>query len=139
MIRRALNDYNHPGVPPFNRLRPDLVDFGSYEVYEIKSSNELTRGLGELAAYLTLLNGVSEMPQHWLPGNTFTPPPFIVTKSSDIVWVHPPILGVVTYDIISDWIDAAAATAAYITIQRITSELIPQLALAAFNASRGAW
>jgi hypothetical protein len=130
VIRRALDDYSHPGVPGFNRLKPDLADFGTFELYEIKSSNDLAIGLGELAGYLSLLNMIPEMPKHWYAGNNFVPPAIISTSTGDLVWVHPPIFGVVTYDIISDWRDAALATSALLTVSAI-QELIAQVLLTA--------
>jgi RHS repeat-associated protein len=141
IIRRALNDETDPGLPlprftkPFyNSLSPDLVDFRAFEIYEIKPSNLLGTGLTELIFYLGLLNSVPDMPRPWNYGSNFVPDPFVVTPSGDIIMVHPPILGVVTYDNISDWIKISIAIG--LSIALMQSRTIQSKMATAIFASR---
>lgn len=100
IIRRSISELSDPGVPGLNQRYPDLVDFDKFQLWEIKPTRRFNQGLDELGEYLNILNGVQEMPKFWTSGDTFVPPPVIVTDLGDIAFVNPSILGVVTYDLL---------------------------------------
>ena len=101
VIQRATNDWSDPGVRGYNKLYPDLVDFDTFEMFEIKPRGLFSQGVTELNNYLNVLNSIQEMPRSWKRGEMFIPPPFILTERGDVAIVYPSITGVVMYDLVN--------------------------------------
>ena len=94
------------GVPVagFSRLRPDLIDFRSHEVYEIKTINTAAVGYAQLGGYLIVLN-LADKRNLWVPGETFQHPDLpaeIDLGDGNVAFVDPPLEGVITYEVVSN-------------------------------------
>jgi RHS repeat-associated protein len=90
-------------VPLIGRLRPDLIDFGKRQIYEIKTIRQVAEGRHQLTGYLLILNWANPNPNHpWTAGNPwdYTPPPILTLKGWGVyAQVSPPILGLILYDV----------------------------------------
>ena len=153
IILRAALDYNEfgskrrrgmpdTGLPSDNRKAPDLVDFGSYEVYEVKPSSSFDEGVKQVSGYLPILNAW-EYPGNnfWKSGQSYAPPSMIVTSQAKVYTVNPPRQGVVTYTEQFD-LKGLAAFAFYMmrqSIQAKTAELVSNIIMASHNAAYGAF
>lgn len=83
-------------------LRPDLIDYGTGEIYEIKPEKQRNIGLAQLAVYVALMNlNSNEGSIVWFPGFSYTPPPklFIAAYGGWDVTVTPPKVGVIGYEV----------------------------------------
>lgn len=91
---------NYSPRRPLNRLTPDLVDFSQRDIYEIKTTRELLIGFGKMYLYLDTLN---RQDPFWHAGSDYVPPfviPMTGIYSGNVAIVKPPILGVISYDIV---------------------------------------
>jgi RHS repeat-associated protein len=91
-------------VPGFSRFRPDLVDIRTNEVYEIKPASASVLGYQQLAGYLIILNLSDPVHRLWIPGETFQPPDLPTTIELDpktVALVDPPLLGLITYEVLN--------------------------------------
>jgi hypothetical protein len=124
----------------FDGKRPDLADFKTYELYEIKSISEQKKGEQELQNYLNVLNAWQYPDDNfWTRGRTFLPPVNIVTSTAKIVRVYPARNGVITY---KEQIDLRGlyAAALYLSIRSIQagiSQLASSIALASYTGRYG--
>ncbi len=110
------------GHRPFNALRPDLADYDQRDIYEIKPKHLLGKGLLEVWGYQAILNTARGQTHHWNLGSDYIPPGVVALTSREIAIVHPPINGVITYEVVnwtnnSNYFDASSAvtTAAMLT------------------------
>jgi len=91
-------------VPGFSRFRPDLVDLRTNEVYEIKPVSASVLGYQQLGGYLIILNLSDPLHRLWIPGETFQPPDLPTTIQLDpntVALVDPPLLGLITYEVLN--------------------------------------
>jgi hypothetical protein len=91
-------------VPGLSRFRPDLVDLRTGEVYEIKPFGASELGYAQLAGYLIILNSADKLNRYWIPGETFQHPDLPATINLDantVAVVEPPLLGLITYEILN--------------------------------------
>jgi len=93
------------GIPvvAVSRLRPDLIDFSTHEIYEIKTINTAAIGYTQLAGYLIILN-LADQNNLWTAGETFQHPALPVTidlGGGNVALVDPPLAGVITYEVVS--------------------------------------
>jgi RHS repeat-associated protein len=95
----------------FCRLKPDLVDGHSGEVYEIKPFGFVSPFIGylELSLYLATLEANDFRARSWLPGATYQPPRhmFVPILGGWDVVILPPLNGVIAYQAISRIVTAA--------------------------------
>jgi hypothetical protein len=75
----------------------DALDYKLFEIYEIKPSHLYQDGEDELYDYLRILDSVPEIRTLWHPGDTYVPPSSVVYLN-EVILIHPPIRGVITYD-----------------------------------------
>jgi hypothetical protein len=85
------------------RLRPDIVDFGAREVYDIKSFGEYAEGIGKVQYYVEMLNlldpSVNAATQ-WMAGLTWHMSPQVFMLTPKIaVSVAPTSFGVIPYQL----------------------------------------
>jgi RHS repeat-associated protein len=115
---------------PLNSLTPDLVDFSQRDIYEIKTTKGLLVGFGKMHLYLDTLN---RQDPFWHAGSDYVPPfviPMTGIYSGNVAIVKPPILGVVSYDIIeTQKLFLATAVLGINSIQQAISNLLSTLAL----------
>lgn len=109
-VRKGLNrDYDLAistivgRVPLIGRLRPDLIDFGKRQIYEIKTIRQVAEGRHQLTGYLLILNWADPNPNYpWTAGNPwdYTPPPVLTLRGWGVyAQVSPPIIGLILYDV----------------------------------------
>jgi RHS repeat-associated protein len=121
------------GHRPYNGLRPDLADYGTHEVYEIKSRSKFSTGALELLIYELVLNTAPGQKNEWNPGATYTytrnP---IVLPYGKIAIVYSPIAGVITYNLLdspnSSTNSSAIANAAALVIGAIIAAVVAAVA-----------
>jgi RHS repeat-associated protein len=125
-----------------NRKAPDLVDFGTYELYEIKPSSRYSEGVRQVIEYLPILNAW-EYPDNnfWKPGRSYAPPSMIISSRAKVYSVDPPRQGVITYTEQVD-LKGLAAAALYISLQSMqtrNAQLQGDTVMAIRNAAAGAF
>jgi hypothetical protein len=99
---RSINTILVQNVPVFGRLRPDLANPFTAEVYEIKPVSDLIEKMGQLSAYIAILRVVDNAKRDWHYGSTYIPsqnPMPLGTGSYALIF--PTINGVITYKIIN--------------------------------------
>ena len=83
---------------PGGAKRPDLVDLGSQEVYEIKPVLSAPLGVVQLWGYLNTLNTYDPMGRSWSGGWSYFPPPIVNIQAPFVfATVQPPIAGLIVY------------------------------------------
>jgi RHS repeat-associated protein len=118
----------------FLAKRPDLIDLGTHELYEIKTTLEYPEGLLQLQFYLFVLGNLDPS-GGWREGASYVPPPRIPLLGGAFAVVNSPIFGIITYEVI-DPVTLTALAAAQTT--RVFSQLAAragQLALAQLRTS----
>lgn len=89
------------GVFNLGRQRPDLVDFGTREIYEIKPSTDIG-GPHQLMGYILILNWLFDEPGNpWKHGTTYNyggPNPIPLGLGAE-AYVHPTANGMIIYDL----------------------------------------
>ncbi|MBZ4421853.1 RHS repeat-associated core domain-containing protein [Myxococcus sp. RHSTA-1-4] len=99
-------------VPFAGRMRPDLTDLGTYEVYEIKPLGSYPEGLAQLTGYVLSLRYFDPAKRHWDYGSTYIPPVIMQIEPMVYALVSPPVQGVIIYEVL-DFRLYLAAIAAY--------------------------
>jgi RHS repeat-associated protein len=91
------------GNPLANMLQPDLADYATREIYEIKSRSQFSEGTMKMLLYIAALNRAPGQTNEWEEGSsyTYTHNP-IVLNYGKIAIVHPPVSGVITYSLLDD-------------------------------------
>lgn len=121
------------GYRPYNSLRPDLADYGTHEIYEIKSRSQFSEGAIKLLIYELILNTAPGQTNEWNPGAsyTFTRNP-IVLPYGKIANVYSPIAGVITYNLLDSpngsTNSSAIANAAALVISAIIVAVVAAVA-----------
>jgi len=102
-ILRILRDADGlpDGNPPWNGLRPDLADYGTREIYEIKPLHRLHFGLAEVWGYQAILNSAPFQHKHWNLGSTYDPSGAYVIGHK-IAIAFTPINGVIPYQLFNN-------------------------------------
>jgi RHS repeat-associated protein len=123
------------GCPPFNGRKPDLADYVSREVYEIKSKSRYAEGVLQLLINLAALNLAPGQTHTWEDGESYayTRGP-IPLKYGKIATVNSPSNGVITYNLLDDHTDSQG-TSTSTTIAAITLLTILIIAAAARGTS----
>src|SRR5262249_20931468 len=85
--------------PLFGRLKPDLVDVYTQEVYEIKPAGRFSQGVIEVNGYITTLTSLDPQRRRWIPGSTYIPPFVVQVHIGVYAFVFPPEGGVILYQI----------------------------------------
>ncbi len=158
IVRTAMGNTNHPGIRGLNnRLYPDLVDFTSHELYEIKPADrqaQIDSGRRELTSAVSGLHSLGLA--DWHLGTNYTPPSIIplawvrenlgmnvvypdsvnnITHGKfAVVWNLEP--GIIVYRINDPRLDLWAAALGVTTILSLTAWLTYQMIDASGRAQR---
>jgi RHS repeat-associated protein len=99
---RTINTILGQIVPILGRLRPDLANPATAEVYEIKPATALVEGIAQLTAYVAILRLFDKAGRQWQYGYTYTPSqnPISLGNGSYAV-IFPTINGVIPYKVIN--------------------------------------
>ena len=79
---------------------PHMINFTTKEIYEIKSIASAAAGVAKIALYLYALNRFDKRKTKWQGGTTFRPRNIIRLSPVTIALVSPPILGLITYEVV---------------------------------------
>lgn len=77
------------------RGKPDLIDYGNKQLYEIKTERDFDKGRKELDQYLATMNKVNAT---WDSGSIYIPAPILPVPGYGTVRVRGPRQGVITYE-----------------------------------------
>jgi hypothetical protein len=88
-------------VPYFGLYRPDLVDSGTGQVYEIKpfGVDQYLQGIAQLTLYVSTLRVADPLDRPWSYGSTYDPPRTLNVDMGVVAFVGPPIKAVIQYEI----------------------------------------
>lgn len=99
---RTINTILGQRVPVLGRLRPDLADPISAEVYEIKPATDLIEGIAQLTAYLAILRVFDKQNRRWVYGSSYTPSQNPISLGNgSYAFIFPTINGVIPYKVIN--------------------------------------
>jgi RHS repeat-associated protein len=136
VVRTALNNPNHKGIPGYNGQVPDLADFRDEELYEIKPNN--SRAIQEAQNKLTdTLNEYHSVGlTGWSKGTSYAPPAILVIPNGNITSVKYASAGVIVYDIYNTRLALSALSLSAKIMAAAISELLALISAAAARSQR---
>jgi RHS repeat-associated protein len=83
----------------YRNKRPDLADYGSHQIYEVKSNSRRWEGFDELLEYLAVLNTASGQTREWDEGTlyNYNNGPIYFPQARKVATIDPTNLGLVIY------------------------------------------
>ena len=81
-------------------LIPDMINLTTKEIYDIKSTTSAAAGAAKIGLYLYALNRFDKRKTKWQGGTTFRPRSVIRLSPVTLALVSPPILGLITYEVV---------------------------------------
>jgi RHS repeat-associated protein len=122
---RTINTILGQRVPLLGRLRPDLANPATAEVYEIKPATALIEGIAQVSAYIAILRVFDSARRQWQFGYSYTPSqnPISLGNGSYAI-VFPTINGVIPYKVINfPALIGVAATGVIVSIAEVVQDV----------------